>query len=154
MQCINTTCLVSQICIDMSVFGVLHIMAFFSWMTLVEGGTWRDIKAKVRQDFLPTYCAAMLFWPIYMAFVFSQVPVPMQLLAVNLGCLVDATFMCWCELKLKAESHWVDAAHTGCEVRACRHCFQHGPRLVMPSTSTSTTKSRGSRCRACRVQPR
>lgn len=87
----------AQILVDMSVFGVLHIMAFFTWMTLAEGGTWTDVKTKIKQDFPPTYCAALMFWPMYMAFVFSQVPVSMQLLAVNIGCLVDATFMCWCE---------------------------------------------------------
>lgn len=56
----------------------------------------QDVCNKVRADFLPTYMTAMLFWPLYMMVVFSQVPVAMQLLAVNVGCLVDATFMCWC----------------------------------------------------------
>ena len=40
--------------------------------------------------------AELAFWPAFQAFNFWKVPVRHQLLAVNFGCLLDATFLCWC----------------------------------------------------------
>ena len=36
---------------------------YFTHMTLGEGGTWEEAKAKIRQDFLPTFGAEVVFWP-------------------------------------------------------------------------------------------
>ena len=50
---------------------------------------------KIKNDFLSTYLAELAIWPAYQAFNFSKVPVRHQLLFVNAGCLIDATFLCW-----------------------------------------------------------
>ena len=54
------------------------------------------MKDKLRSDFLTAYLAELAFWPAFQAVNFWKVPVRHQLLAVNLACLVDATFLCWC----------------------------------------------------------
>ncbi len=56
----------------------------------------QDVKDKLRSDFLSAYIAELAFWPAFQAVNFWKVPVRHQLLAVNLACLVDATFLCWC----------------------------------------------------------
>lgn len=55
----------------------------------------QDVKDKLRSDFLSAYVAELAFWPAFQAVNFWKVPVRHQLLAVNLACLVDATFLCW-----------------------------------------------------------
>jgi Mpv17 / PMP22 family len=47
-------------------------------------------------DFWPTYLAEAAFWPGFQALNFLAVPVQHQLLAVNVACLADSTFLCWC----------------------------------------------------------
>ena len=56
----------------------------------------KDVKQKLRNDFWSAYLAELAFWPAFQAVNFWKVPVRHQLLAVNLACLVDATFLCWC----------------------------------------------------------
>ena len=79
----------------------------------------QDVKDKLRRDFVSAYLAELAVWPAFQAFNFAkvcpsavsgrplpsvrqltaallQVPVRHQLLMVNLACLGDATFLCWC----------------------------------------------------------
>ena len=56
----------------------------------------QDVKEKCRRDFLSAYAAELVFWPAFQAVNFWKVPVRHQLLAVNMACLLDATFLCWC----------------------------------------------------------
>ena len=56
----------------------------------------QDVKAKCKRDFWSAYAAELLFWPAFQAVNFWKIPVRHQLLAVNLACLLDATFLCWC----------------------------------------------------------
>ncbi|KAK9841824.1 hypothetical protein WJX81_005480 [Elliptochloris bilobata] len=80
---------------DEVVFGPVHVAGFFAFMTVAEGGSWQDVKEKLQNDFLSAYLAELAFWPAFQAVNFWKVPVRHQLLAVNLACLVDATFLCW-----------------------------------------------------------
>ena len=56
----------------------------------------QDVKEKLRRDFLSSYLAELAFWPAFQVVNFWKVPVRHQLLAVNMACLLDATFLCWC----------------------------------------------------------
>ena len=60
----------------------------------------QDVKEKCRRDFLSAYAAELVFWPAFQAVNFWKVPVRHQLLAVNMACLLDATFLCWCGMLL------------------------------------------------------
>lgn len=121
-----------QVALDEALFGPLHVLGFFTFMTKAEGGSWQvchfglqspmsafesrqsimmsteyyllvplnehdvqDVKEKIQQDFLSTYVAELAIWPAYQTFNFAKVPVRHQLLFVNSGCLIDATFLCW-----------------------------------------------------------
>lgn len=65
-------------------------------MTLGEGGTWAEAKEKIKQDFMPTFTAELVFWPPLQAANFKIVPVHYHLLIVNLATIVDSTFMSFC----------------------------------------------------------
>ena len=55
----------------------------------------QDVKKKMQADFVSTYLAELAFWPAFQALNFAKIPVRHQLLAVNVACLFDATFLCW-----------------------------------------------------------
>ena len=97
----------SKVLLDEVVFGPVHVAGFFATVVVVaEGGGLPEIAAKVRRDFASTYAAELAFWPAFQAVNFWRVPVRHQLLAVNLACLLDATFLCWAS----AHDDWVSAA--------------------------------------------
>lgn len=67
--------------------------AFFTCLTLVEGGGVADVKKKLRRDLLPTLAAEATVWPAVQTFNFWKVPVQYQLLLVNTVTIADAAFM-------------------------------------------------------------
>lgn len=99
----------SKVLLDEVVFGPVHVAGFFATVVVVaEGGGPAEVAAKVRRDFASTYAAELAFWPAFQAVNFWKVPVRHQLLAVNLACLLDATFLCWAS----AHDDWVSAARS------------------------------------------
>lgn len=64
----------------------------------------QDVKRKCKRDFWSAYAAELVFWPAFQAVNFWKVPLRHQLLAVNLACLLDATFLCWCAKESSALS--------------------------------------------------
>lgn len=86
----------AKVAADTFIYTPLNIVLFFTLMTrAVEGGTWQDVKQKLRHDFLPTLGAECCIWPMYQTLNFARVPVQHQLLVCNLGSLLDSTFLCW-----------------------------------------------------------
>lgn len=68
---------------DTAIFGPLHVAGYFTHMTVCEGGTMADVRAKLRRDFWPTFSAELAVWPAVQAANFKLVPVQYQLLVVN-----------------------------------------------------------------------
>lgn len=80
---------------DTAIFGPLHVLGYFTHMTLGEGGTWAEAKEKISKDFLPTFGAEVVIWPPLQTLNFKVVPVRYHLLFVNMVTIVDSTFMSW-----------------------------------------------------------
>jgi len=105
----------SKVLLDEVVFGPVHVAGFFATVVVVaEGGGAAEVAAKVRRDFASTYAAELAFWPAFQALNFWRTPVRHQLLAVNLACLLDATFLCWAS----AHDDWVAAARSALGMEA------------------------------------
>jgi len=85
----------SKVLADSIIFGPLHIAAFFTAITLGEGGTLKDAQKKIQADFIPTFCAEAGLWPVIQAFNFWKVQLNFQLLVVNSFTILDATFISW-----------------------------------------------------------
>jgi len=95
--------ILSKVAVDEAVFGPLHVLGFFTFMTKAEGGSWKDVEEKIKRDFLSTYLAELAIWPAFQTFNFAKVPVRHQLLFVNSASLMDATFLCW----VKNQDDWL-----------------------------------------------
>ena len=80
---------------DTVLFGPFHVAAFFTIITLVEGGTMKDVKKKIDCDLVPALAAEVAIWPVIQAVNFWKVPVDYQLLVVNGFTVIDAAFMSW-----------------------------------------------------------
>jgi protein Mpv17 len=93
----SATFLTAKVVADCLVFGPIHIAAFFTALTLSEGGNIKDVKAKLHADGLPTLAAELTVWPVIQVFNFAKVPLQYQLLVVNGVTIFDATFMSWAQ---------------------------------------------------------
>ncbi|KAK9806839.1 hypothetical protein WJX72_004536 [[Myrmecia] bisecta] len=87
--------LAAKVAADTFVFTPAHVAAFFAFMTVAEGGRWKDVKQKFQQDFVPTFVAEAIIWPPYQYLNFARVPVQHQLLMCNAGAVLDGTFLSW-----------------------------------------------------------
>ena len=65
---------------------LLGIAAFFTAMTLAEGGRRRAVEQKLRDMYVPTLKANFLLWPAVQLINFRLMPVQFQL--VSLGRLL------------------------------------------------------------------
>ena len=89
----------AKVVADSAIFGPIHVAAFFTLLTLAEGGTFKDVNTKLKTDFFSTLSAEFTIWPIVQFVHFSKVPVAYQLLVVNAFTVGDATFMSWVQHK-------------------------------------------------------
>uniref|UniRef100_A0A6U1JZS1 Protein Mpv17 n=1 Tax=Tetraselmis chuii TaxID=63592 RepID=A0A6U1JZS1_9CHLO len=85
----------AKVAADSLVYGPLHVALFFGFMEIAEGNGLSGAAKKLEQDFWPTFAAELGFWPVFQALNFWRVPVEHQLLAVNIACIFDSTFLCW-----------------------------------------------------------
>lgn len=113
----------------------LDVAAFFCFMEFVKGGGIAAAQAKLSKDFWPTYLAQMTFWPLYQWFNFSMIPVEHQLLIVNLGCILDSTFLCWYAIPILDPSaldmpHINPNPHPSVPTRRCDSGSPYAPVLL------------------------
>eukprot|EP00198_Chlamydomonas_reinhardtii_P005718 XP_001695054.1 predicted protein [Chlamydomonas reinhardtii] len=85
-----------KVVLDNLVYSPAYVLAFFAFGCLaIDRLSPAEFKEQLRSQFVPTMLAEALVWPPYMALVFSRVPVPHQLLAVNVATLFDVCFLSW-----------------------------------------------------------
>ena len=85
----------SKVAADTLIFGPVHLVAFFTFMEVVEGSSPQVVVDKLRREFWPTFLVELGFWPAFQTLNFWRVPVKHQLLTVNAACILDSTFLCW-----------------------------------------------------------
>ncbi|PNH07347.1 Protein sym1 [Tetrabaena socialis] len=96
--------LAAKLAADTAIMGPAYVLAFYAWgCALIDGSGLEGFKAKITQDFLPTFVAELALWPLFQAFNFTRVPLQHQLLAVNGMTLVDACFLSWA----RSQDDWV-----------------------------------------------
>ncbi len=90
----STKSLLLKCALDNFIWTPVHLLGFFSYGCLaIDGMTRPELVQKLQDAFLPTLCTEMLLWPPVMALVFHCVPVRHQLLAINVGGILDAAFL-------------------------------------------------------------
>ena len=85
----------SKVLADSVVFGPVHIAAFFTFVSLAEGGRMEDAVKKIKSDFVPTFGVELGVWPFVQTVNFWKVPLQYQLLVVNGVTVLDSAFMSW-----------------------------------------------------------
>eukprot|EP00250_Pteridium_aquilinum_P009665 c18840_g1_i1 orf=222-881(-) len=85
----------TKVLADGFIFGPIHLLAFFSFMSLASGGTVLKLKEDLKRDFLPAFMLEGSMWPIVQVANFRFVPVQHQLLFVNAFCILDSAFLSW-----------------------------------------------------------
>ena len=75
-----------KVLLDTAIFNPVFLVVFFSSVSLMEGKGWGEIRRKLWRDFVPSYAVDCSVWPLVQTFNFRLVPVPLQLLVVNLFC--------------------------------------------------------------------
>lgn len=88
--------LAAKILLDSVVLTPIYVLAFYAWGAIAMDGTgWKGFTDKAVNDFLPTFAAELSFWPTVQLFNFTRIPLEHQLLVVNLGMIIDASFLSW-----------------------------------------------------------
>lgn len=87
----------TKVAIDGGLFGPLDLLVFFSYMGFAAGKSFPQVKEDVKRDFLPALILEGGLWPLLQVANFRFVPVPYQLLYVNIFCLLDSCFLSWIE---------------------------------------------------------
>lgn len=94
----------TKVACDCLLFGPIHLLAFFTYMGLMSGRPWEEVKHDVERDFIPTYMTEGLGWGFVQVANFRLVPVRHQLLFVNVFCLIDSAFLSW--VKHQDDAPW------------------------------------------------
>jgi len=96
----------AKVLLDTIVMGPFYVAGYFTFGAVVmDGGGWREARAKLAQDFWQTLAAEVCIWPAVQGVNFLRTPVHHQLLVVNSLTVVDAAFMSWA----RAQDDWVGA---------------------------------------------
>lgn len=96
----------SKVSADSLIFGPIHLLAFFSYMSLSSGSTVHQLKEDLKRDFLPAFMLEGMMWPVVQMANFRFVPVRHQLLFVNAFCILDSAFLSW--FKHQEDAPWKD----------------------------------------------
>ena len=84
-----------KVLMDCFIFGPIHLVAFFSYMSLSSGRTLKLLKEDLKRDFLPAFMVDGAVWPVIQIINFRFLPVHHQLLFVNMFCIADSAFLSW-----------------------------------------------------------
>ncbi|MCO5574168.1 hypothetical protein L7F22_027950 [Adiantum nelumboides] len=94
----------AKVLADGLIFGPIHLLSFFSYMSLVSGSSLQKLKEDLKRDFLPAFMLEGSMWPIVQVFNFRFIPIEHQLLYVNAFCILDSAFLSW--FKHQADAPW------------------------------------------------
>lgn len=73
------TPVLKRVALDQLVFSPIGLVAFFSYMTLAEGGSLADVKARLSTIYIPTMKANYMVWPAVQLLNFRVMPLQFQL---------------------------------------------------------------------------
>jgi hypothetical protein len=76
--------------LEMSVWHPVSLVSFWVLVGLWEGHSFDHIRAELRKDFAPTLASEIALWGPLDVFNFWKVPVHLQVIFANAGCLIEA----------------------------------------------------------------
>ena len=83
----------AKVALECVLWHPLTLSIFWTFVGLVEGSSWEKIKEELATDFTPTLLTEYVLWTPIDILNFKLVPVHLQVLFVNMGCLVEAVLL-------------------------------------------------------------
>lgn len=68
-----------RVCFDQLIFAPMGLAAFFTFMTVTEGGGRRAVARKFQDVYLPALKANFMLWPAVQILNFRVIPIPFQI---------------------------------------------------------------------------
>lgn len=96
--------LASRVTLDALIFSPITIFGFFVVSTLLQGGTFGDIRDKLTRRWKQTVLGAWRFWPIVNVLSFSMIPLQFRVLYCNVMALFWSGYLSYMSNMKKAES--------------------------------------------------
>eukprot|EP00271_Cylindrocystis_brebissonii_P023403 TRINITY_DN9690_c0_g1_i1.p1 TRINITY_DN9690_c0_g1~~TRINITY_DN9690_c0_g1_i1.p1 ORF type:complete len:290 (+),score=40.89 TRINITY_DN9690_c0_g1_i1:262-1131(+) len=96
--------ILTKVAMDTFIFGPFHILGYYTWAGLAKGLSLPEVWSNCCRDFWPVLISEAGIWPVVQSLNFFYVPVPNQLLVVNLVCLVDSAWLSW--LRNQEDAPW------------------------------------------------
>lgn len=76
-----TTAAMKRVAFDQLLFAPCSLGAFFTFMTLAEGGTVRDVRRKFEDVYVPALKANFMVWPAVQMLNFRVIPIQFQIVS-------------------------------------------------------------------------
>ncbi|PNS19772.1 Protein sym1 [Sphaceloma murrayae] len=75
----GTSAAMKRVAFDQLLFAPVGLAAFFTFMTIAEGGTVRDVKRKFTEVYVPALKANYMVWPAVQMLNFRVIPIQFQI---------------------------------------------------------------------------
>lgn len=70
-----------RVAFDQLLFAPVGLAAFFTFMTLAEGGKFRDVRKKLQEIYVPALKANFMVWPAVQMLNFRVMPIQFQIVS-------------------------------------------------------------------------
>ncbi|TPX65732.1 hypothetical protein SpCBS45565_g04971 [Spizellomyces sp. 'palustris'] len=97
----SKTATVARMSLDQCLFAPTNLFCFFTAIGFMEGKSWKQIKDKLQQTYIPTLKANFTVWPPVQLVNFYLTPVNYQSLVVNTVALGWNSYLSWTNAKQK-----------------------------------------------------
>jgi Ca2+-binding EF-hand superfamily protein len=133
----------AKLALECFIWHPVSLTSFWTFLGVVEGHSVSDIKKELSTDFVPTLLSEYVLWLPIDALNFWLVPVHLQVLVINLGCLVEAVFLSYVhahgfpgfgeashDVRGESSSSFVERKRVLLPSSAAKFCYE---RLLLPS---------------------
>jgi len=88
----GTSAVFKRLAFDQLLFAPIGLACFFTFMTVAEGGTRRDVQKKFRDVYIPALKANFIVWPAVQMLNFRVMPIQFQIVSPLLCLLAQETY--------------------------------------------------------------
>ncbi|CCC72046.1 hypothetical protein NCAS_0J00670 [Naumovozyma castellii] len=95
-----------KVSVDQLAFAPLGVPFYFSCMTIMEGGTMKDVETKIKTQWWRTLVTNWCVWPLFQMVNFTWVPLQHRLLAVNVVAIFWNTYLSYMNSRVPLEKQY------------------------------------------------
>jgi hypothetical protein len=84
---------IAKVLVDEFIMDPPTLVAFYGYMNICEGGSWKSFENKLRSEFMPSWLTSLAVWPIVLLGTFRFMPIYAQAPLINACCIVWDGFL-------------------------------------------------------------